>query len=273
MPLEQGEIIDMDSVNNYPTKYVAFLDLLGFRQLVKRSGADVLERRRLVEALKLVRDTLCENPSIDFRFTYFSDCFVLSADHSPNALWQVFQSIELLTCNLLQYDILVRGGLAVGPAHHSKDFLYGEAVIEAYDLERLKEKAKSPLVLLSPEVVQEVESLGPEFKQWIREDGADRFFIHYLMRYAEYSTSMEVGKVVLTYPAQRIAYFIGTRLKNDQDDVLRKAEWFQRYWNDSVAARGVLPRIELNSQSTLPANSLTIIKRRLIAPVVSRTST
>jgi hypothetical protein len=77
---------------------------------------------------------------------------------------------------------------------------------------------------------------------------------------------MEVGKVVLTYPAQRIAYFIGKRLNNDQDGVLRKAEWFQRYWNDTVAARGVLPRIELGSQLTLPANSLTIIKRRLVAP-------
>jgi hypothetical protein len=273
MQLEQGEIMDMDLVNNYPTKYVAFLDLLGFRQLVKRSGADVLERHRLVEALKLVKDTLCENPSIDFRFTYFSDCIVLSAEHSPQALWQVFQSIELLTCNLLQYDILVRGGLAVGPAHHSKDLLYGMAVLEAYDLERLEENAKGPLVLLSPAVVQEVESFGPAFKQWIREDGPDRFFIHYLMRYAEYSRSMEVGNVVLTYPAQRIAYFIGTRLKNDQDDVLRKAEWFQRYWNDAVAARGVLPRIELDTQSTLPANSLTIIKRRLIAPAISRSNT
>jgi len=182
MPLEQGEIIDMDIVNNYPTKYVAFLDLLGFSKLVERSGADMLERHRLVEALKLVRDTLCENPSIDFRFTYFSDCIVLSAEHSPRALWQVFQSIELLTCNLLQHDILVRGGLSVGPTHHSKDFVFGAAVIEAYDLER--ERAGSPLVLLSPAVVKEVELLGPEFKQWLREDGPDRSFIHYLMRYA-----------------------------------------------------------------------------------------
>ena len=59
MPLEDGEIIDTDLVNNYRRKYVAFLDLLGFRALVKRSAADLLERHRLVEALKLVRDTLC----------------------------------------------------------------------------------------------------------------------------------------------------------------------------------------------------------------------
>jgi len=113
--------------------------------------------------------------------------------------------------------------------------------------------------------------LGPEFQQWLKEDGPDHFFIHYLMRYAEYSSSMEVGKVVLTYPAQRVAYFIGKRLKNDHDGVLQKAEWFQRYWNNAVAARGVLPRIDVDSQSTLPANSLTIIKRRLVAPVTDST--
>jgi hypothetical protein len=242
MPLEDGEPIDTTLVNDYRTKYVVFLDLLGFSELVKRSGADVLERHRLVEALKLVRDTLCENPAIDFQFTYFSDCIVLSAEHSPHALWQIFQSVEILSSNLLQYDILVRGGMTLGPTHHSKDFVFGTAVTDAYLLER--DIAHGPLVLLSSEVVKEVESLGPEFKQWLRQDGEGRHLILYLMRYAEYTSGMEVGKVVLTHTAERIAYFIGQRLRNDEGGVLAKAEWFQRYWNREVAIRGVLPRIE-----------------------------
>jgi excisionase family DNA binding protein len=179
MMLEDWQIIDTDLVNNYRTKYVVFLDLLGFRELVKRSGGDVLERHRLVEALKLVRDTLCENPAIDFRFTHFSDCIILSAERSPQALWQIFQSVELLTCNLLQYDIFVRGGLAVGPTHHSKDFVFGTAVTEAYELECTSKAG--PLVLLSSEVVEEVERLGPAFKQWLREKKSGKFFVHYRM--------------------------------------------------------------------------------------------
>jgi hypothetical protein len=266
MALEEGDVIDTDLVNDYPTKYVVFLDLLGFSDLVKRSGADVLERRRLVEALKLLRDTLCENRATGFRFTYFSDCVVISAEHTPAALWQIFQSVEILTCNLLQYDILVRGGLTVGPTHHSVDFVFGTAVIQAHELEC--KFAVNPLVLLSPAVVAEVEALGPEFKQWLREDGQDRFFVHYLMRYVDYSSSRRVGEVVLTYPAERIAYFIGQRLRNDQDSVLKKAEWFREYWNSAVAAQRVLPRIDADSQLTLPPNSITIIKRRLVAPVV-----
>jgi hypothetical protein len=131
-----GEPIDFDLVNDYREKYVTFLDLLGFSELVNRVGGDVLERHRVVEALKLVRDTLTQDPKIDLRFTYFSDCIVLSAERSPQALWSMFQSIELLTFNLLQYDIFVRGGFTAGMIHHSKDFVFGTAMTEAYRMER-----------------------------------------------------------------------------------------------------------------------------------------
>jgi hypothetical protein len=268
MPLMEGHAMDLDLINDYRRKYVVFLDLLGFRELVKRSGQDVLERHRLVEALKLVRDTLAENPAIDFRFTYFSDCIVLSAERSPGALWQIFQSIELLTFNLLQYDVLARGGLAVGPTHHSKDFIFGTAVTEAYEQE--SQLASNPIVLLSPQVAQEAIALGPDFGQWLKEDGPDRFFVNYLMRYAAYTSNPEAGKVILTHPAKRVAHFIGKRLVNDQGGVLKKAEWFQRYWNDSVASRSVLPRIEIEAANTELEQPPTIIFRRLIAPVTAR---
>jgi hypothetical protein len=264
----EQERIDLDLVNDYRAKYVVFLDLLGFRELVKKIGQDVLERHRVVQALKLVRDTLCQNPAIDLRFTYFSDCIVLSAERSAHALWEVFQSIELLTFNLLQYDVFVRGGLTVGLTHHSNDFVFGTAVTEAYELE--SKEASGPLVLLSPEVAQDAMKLGPEFTQWLKEDGPDRYFVNYLMRYAEYTSEPQVGKVILEYPAKRIAYFIGQRLNIDKGGVLKKAQWFQMYWNDTVAARGRLPRIETGSILTEIEDSPTIIARRLIAPVVGR---
>jgi len=264
----EGEVLDIELVNNYREKYVAFLDLLGFRELVKRSGQDVIERNRVIQALKLVRDTLVENPAIDFRFTYFSDSIIFSADHTPGSLWQIFQSIELLTCNLLQYDVLVRGGLTVGLIHHSEDFVFGTAVGEAYELE--SKLANSPIVLLSQRVADEAYALGADFRQWLKEDGPGRFFVHYLMRYAEYTEVSEVGKVILTYPAKRIAHFVGKRLVNDEGGVLRKAEWFQGYWNESVAARGVLPHIGIEAASTELEQPPTIIYRRLVAPVASR---
>lgn len=260
-----GPESDLDLVNNYREKYIAFLDLLGFGDLLDRIGQDVLERHRVVEALKLVRDTIGQNPAIDLRFTYFSDCIVLSAERTAHALWEIFQSIELLSFNLLQYDLLVRGGLSAGLMHHSKDFVFGTALTDAYHLER--DKAKNPLVLLSAEVVQDAAKLGPDFTQWITEDGVGRYFVNYLIRYAAYTRERQAGKLILEYPANRVAYFISRRLNNDKDSVLRKAQWFQTYWNDAVAARGVLPRIEAGVGMTNPEDGPTIIRRRLVAPV------
>jgi hypothetical protein len=267
MSMEQ-ESFDLDLVNDYREKYVVFLDLLGFRAVVKKVGQDVLERHRVIEALKLIKDTLSTNPAIDLRFTHFSDCIVLSAERSPHALWEIFQSIELLTFNLLQFDFFVRGGLTVGLTHHSQDFVFGTAVTEAYELE--SKMASAPLVLLSGEVTQDAMKLGRDFTQWLKEDGPDRYFVNYLMRYAEYTSERLVGKVVLEYPAERIASFVGQRLNNDKDGVLKKAQWFQMYWNDTVAARGTLSRIE--ARATLPKieSGPTIIVRRLVAPVVGR---
>jgi hypothetical protein len=112
--------------------------------------------------------------------------------------------------------------------------------------------------------------LGPDFAQWLKEDGPARYFVNYLMRYAEYTPDRQVGKVVLESPAKRIAYFINQRLNNDKADVLKKAQWFQTYWNGTVASRGVLPGIETGATLTKIQDGPTIMLRRLVAPVTVR---
>jgi hypothetical protein len=259
------EGIDFDLVNDYGEKYVVFLDLLGFSRLVEKVGQDVLERRRVIEALKLIRDTLSPNPGIGLRFTCFSDCIILSAERTALALWEIFQSVELLSFNLLQHDLFVRGGLAAGLIHHSDDFVFGTAVNEAYDLEH--KKANFPIVLLSAEATQDAKKLGPDFTQWLKEDGPDRYFVNYLMRYAEYSDERLPGKVVLESPAKRIAHFVSCRLERDKGVPLEKARWFQKYWNETVAARGVLGSIEAGVVPEKPDEVPTTIFRRVVAPV------
>jgi hypothetical protein len=119
--------------------------------------------------------------------------------------------------------------------------------------------------LLSPEVAQDAMKLGPDFTQWLKADGPARYFVNYLMRYAEYTPDRQVGKVILEYPAKRIGYFISQRLNNDKEDVLKKAQWFQTYWNGTVAARGVLPLIETGERLPKIEEGPTIILRRLVA--------
>jgi hypothetical protein len=109
----------------YRDKYVAFVDLLGFKRLMTAAAGLPEGRRHVLEILDLLRTTACENPSIGMHLTQFSDCIILSADRTSRGLAQMLASVEWLALNLFQHDVMVRGGLAVGGAHHDATFVYG----------------------------------------------------------------------------------------------------------------------------------------------------
>ena len=60
-------------LGEYKDRYVAFLDLLGFKEQVLKAEADPEERTKLHDVLGLVRDTIGGNPYLGLRLNYFSD--------------------------------------------------------------------------------------------------------------------------------------------------------------------------------------------------------
>jgi hypothetical protein len=253
--------------NDYTERYVAYLDLLGFKSLVKVAETVPEERKRLLEVLKLMRDSLCQNPALGLRFTHFSDCLVLSIDRTAQGLWEAFQSIDVLTFNLLQFDVMLRGGLVAGATHHGRDFIYGTAVNQAYLLE--SECARDPITLVSSEVLQDAAKYGQPFLGWVREDPPGRYFIDYLRQYAEYRHEpIFAGKMIMDEPGKRIVDFVLQRLISDTGNVLAKAQWLQAYWNQTVSTGGVFDRIEPGVTPRYVSRGPTTMIRRMVAPAV-----
>ena len=258
------------SNDDFSECYVAFLDMLGFKSLVARAETGPAERVRLSEVLELMRDSLTQNPRLSLRFTYFSDCLILSIKRTADGLMEAFESINVLAFNLLQFDVLVRGGLVAGNAHHDEDFVYGTAVNRAFHLEH--EVAQDPMILVSKEVFADATQCGCSHLAWLCTDPAERHFIHYLRWYAEYRHEPNYpGKVIMDEPAKRVIDFVLERLTSDTDRVLAKAQWLQAYWNETVARNGVFERIEPGVTARYKSCCPTIIKRALIAttPAVS----
>ena len=56
--------------DDYRERYVAFLDLLGFKVLVEAAERDDKERRRLQEVLEHLSQTFCNNLSRGMRFRF-----------------------------------------------------------------------------------------------------------------------------------------------------------------------------------------------------------
>jgi hypothetical protein len=75
-------------VGEYKDRYVAFLDLLGFKAQVECAEHSPAERAKLHDILLLVRDTIGGNPYLGLRFNCFSDCMVVSADRTAPGLWK-----------------------------------------------------------------------------------------------------------------------------------------------------------------------------------------
>jgi hypothetical protein len=262
------ETTHSDAANEYRERYVVFLDLLGFKALVENAEVNEEARERLLESLDHLRRTLCNDPAIDMRFTYCSDCIILTAERSQRGLWELLPSVCSLISNLLQNDVLVRGSMTRGGAFHDHQFVYGTAVSRAAVLEKDHvEGPKGPLVLLSPEVYEDAKAYGQPFLDWLEEDAPGRHFVHYLRDYAEYhDTPALPGKRVLDDDAGRIVYFISRRLMEDTGGVLEKAQWFQSYWNRTVAKSGGFAVIESGIVPERPEGRGSIVIRRIVAP-------
>jgi hypothetical protein len=250
------------SQDAYRQKYVAFVDLLGFKRLVAEADPSPKKRRRVLDLLDLLRTTACENPSIGMRLTHFSDCVIMSADRSAPGLAQMLASIEWLALNLLQHDVLVRGGLAVGGAYHDSTFVFGLAVNEAHGME---ECAVHPRVIVSDAVLFDARMNG--LADALMEDEDGRHFVHYLRLYAGYDPNVRLpGTLVLEEPAARMIDFVCHRLNTHSGNVLDKAKWFQAYWNRKVATQGQFGRIEAGVRERVVTGGPTIVVWRVFDP-------
>jgi hypothetical protein len=109
---------------DYPEKYVAFLDILGFSDLVERADQDPGLRKGLAEVLHILQTTCGSNPVTGTRVTQFSDSLVITAHRTEQGLCSIVHRCEWLTINLIQYAVLLRGGVAVGRVSHKAHILW-----------------------------------------------------------------------------------------------------------------------------------------------------
>ena len=138
----------------YETRLIAFVDFLGFKQMIKESETN---ERRMGEVYSAIRniyevlwDYLANSPGdTTLRITHFSDSIVLSC---------VFDEVEdvVLIIRHLRYiqqhlaeehSMLIRGGITIGDLIHDYHILMGPAMVEAYHME--SEIALYPRIILS----------------------------------------------------------------------------------------------------------------------------
>ena len=145
----------------YEDRIVAFIDILGFSDMVAGTEADVHKLRHLTTALDELYNKIwlweADGSYSPFAFTQFSDSIVISSlADSPDSFEMLMQLLIGIMELVDKYDILVRGGIARGSLIHDTTMLVGPAMVRAYELE--SKKAVYPRIILEKGLKEQLEA-------------------------------------------------------------------------------------------------------------------
>ena len=232
----------------YENRYIAFLDILGFKNMVYQSANNPQILNLINLALNYTRKVQLENydgemPMSDLgkQVSVFSDSIVISYEMKrPGSGFFVLLDLVYLCNDLLGVGIPVRGGVTVGQLIHENNKCFGPAMVEAYSME--SDLAIYPRIIVDPKVIEyDLQHRGKnntiEFEReflnnLIDVDDVDKMiYLDYLSQYSEFN-DLETYNVYINY----VRNFINESLKIycNNPQIAVKYEWLKKYYNKTM---------------------------------------
>jgi len=149
----------------YEERILAFIDILGFKDAVnntveRKNGKEIENRYEIEKIDNLlneellylnIREYLLGEPEIKGKETsQFSDSIVISYSNVED-IYLILFDIYLLCVMALEKGFLYRGAIVYGKVIHTKNKLFGPAIIKAYKMEQ--EQAVFPRIIIDDEVL------------------------------------------------------------------------------------------------------------------------
>ncbi|MEN6325276.1 MAG: hypothetical protein ABFD18_03570 [Syntrophomonas sp.] len=140
---------------NYKTRAIAFLDVMGFKNIINKSQ-DMQFRSKLIESLielKGMEHNRRNLAGMQFDYgkelTVFSDSIVISYDFSKEgAIFRILFDVIIMQIDLVAMGLLLRGGVTMGDVFHNGGVVVGPAMIKAYEME--SKIAIYPRIIVDP---------------------------------------------------------------------------------------------------------------------------
>ena len=134
------------SKNKYlAERIVAFVDILGFKNMVDNSLKSQQSAENLHKALERIYELKKHNERLNdieslhefgVEISTFSDSIIISYPIDfEGGLFFIIMELIHLQIDLVFYGILIRGGLSIGLLYHKENIVYGPAMNDAYYLE------------------------------------------------------------------------------------------------------------------------------------------
>jgi len=151
----------------YNKSLITFIDILGFKSLVKNSKAE--EVNRILDLLKQATTTK-ENlkKTSSHKALVFSDCVIRVSNINPDEpfidhLFSELYALLHAQCELIDHSILLRGGICYDNIHIHDDKVFGPGLIKAYELE--SKFAIYPRIIIEPGLIRELNNYLQTFEE------------------------------------------------------------------------------------------------------------
>lgn len=230
----------MSDDTKYNDRYCAFIDILGFRQLIEslsNEAGKVQALREILSGVHRPRTSLGES----IRTQSISDAVALSAEVNVEGLAAMMHTITYLSLDLLCQGFLVRGAVVKGPLYHDDSMVFGKALVRAYQLE--SEVVRYPRIMIVREVRDDILKLRPNLTQMLRQSEDGPMHIDVLKPVADMGRKVRGGYGLrddekrLHGRFQLIKDRLQARFEESMDTPrhFEKVRWFARYWNETVS--------------------------------------
>ncbi|WP_249860044.1 hypothetical protein [Paenibacillus konkukensis] len=163
--------------------FVAFIDLLGFSNMVKQDLEAPNGNERYIEKLyDIHQETLAITKStldMELNLIQFSDSVVLATPFIKEKFEDFLKVISRYQHDLFCKGILSRGGIAYGKHFYKDGFMFSLGLIEAYRIE--SNVARFPRIVVSSDLMELIypEKIHPETLPVIEENDG-QIFLDYL---------------------------------------------------------------------------------------------
>lgn len=198
---------------------VAFVDILGFSSMVKSDCESKNGKYYYFETLKNLNERT--RKITDCNITQFSDSIIFSLPLNKENYQKLITILAEYQLQLLYNSILCRGAIAYGKHYKENDFMFSQALIEAYQLEL--NDAIYPRIIVSQNLFDyfkpDVKSLEHVLKE---NDGF--WFVDYL-GIADKDTTQ--------YQLEKLNDILDTKNLH----VKEKYYWLYRYWEYTFAEK------------------------------------
>lgn len=238
-------------MNYYENRVVLFLDILGFKNIIKDTvdnfGNENEEKIELLKHLILSMRSKFRSFKSEYSnakmVTQFSDSIVVSFIIDEDEISNLFSVIQKLLVHFVNNRVICRGAISYGKIIHTNTILFGPALVDAYETET--KAALYPRVILDKSILEIVFNEernknklfdGAPFaiealiNKFLNQDTDDKYYIDYFITPFKIKSNIQ-DKILYN---ENLRNIIIDGLKHEAPDLKVKYCWMKNKYNNLI---------------------------------------